>query len=690
MFAHGWLAAAVLLLVAACQAAVLPISAQRTFGHPHEQHQALRLNATQQLLASWDPPLSTRGRFVVDASGKRFPLRAGNWHGASGTYLGSGKITDPANHHAKEVAFQTPLGLDRAHIDDIADGFVALGLNTIRLPFSNEMLHATSLVPDDALLANPQLRGMTPFQVFEACVAALTSRGLAVILNNHTAKSIWCCGLDSNARWNTGQSEAQWQSDWVRIVRHFAPNPRVVGAELYNEVRRDLLQDPTWGGGGDTDWWAASLRAANRIQREASRDMLIVVGGINFVGIPTPYTEHYRPELAPVAQLSHALAIPDKLVYSSHFYAYTGPNATGADAPSGVRDPSYADLTPAQLNATIDRLAAYVATDLSSPQMHYTAPVWISEFGVGRLDNSTKDRDWWEHFVNILVAQELDFAYWPLVGWQKNGTGDGWALLAWDADGSLLAIDDEKKRDWRLPAWQRLIAASSSDSARQAVPQVESWLMLSTAHGSIQQSSTLAPDLRWSPGETKASCPDGWRLVGLSHEARPNGLCTDATFGRNAWRDGQWDVVADERNVMRDWAKGYRKRQCKLEAYAIGYSYDGDGRSAGLVCVTDAEERVRGKQRTVTFDRWDALPEEHGTFKSAGTAGACAHDEVMIGYAFDPADHGGWPAALLCATLEPATGMSAGPSLQIDAGRIYVGSLLSVFLTAWDCMRALL
>jgi hypothetical protein len=34
--------------------------------------------------------------------------------------------------------------------------------------------------------------------------------------------------------------------------------------------------------------------------------------------------------------------------------------------------------------------------------------------------------------------------------------------------------------------------------------------------------------------------------------------------------------------------------------------------------------------------------------------------------------------------------MSAGPSLQIDAGRIYVGSLLSVFLTAWDCMRALL
>lgn len=35
--------------------------------------------------ADWTAPLSTRGRWIVDADGDRFKLRSGNWHGASGT-----------------------------------------------------------------------------------------------------------------------------------------------------------------------------------------------------------------------------------------------------------------------------------------------------------------------------------------------------------------------------------------------------------------------------------------------------------------------------------------------------------------------------------------------------------------------------------------------------------------------------
>lgn len=48
----------------------------------------------------WTPPLSTRGRWIVDADGDRFKLRSGNWHGASGTWNGSGDAEDDANHHA--------------------------------------------------------------------------------------------------------------------------------------------------------------------------------------------------------------------------------------------------------------------------------------------------------------------------------------------------------------------------------------------------------------------------------------------------------------------------------------------------------------------------------------------------------------------------------------------------------------
>lgn len=187
----------------------------------------------RDLLDSWSPPLTTRGRYVVDANGKRFRFAGGNWHGASGTYLGDGSIDDPANHHAGEVAYQTVLCLDRVAIDDIVQGFIDLGVNTVRLPFSNEMIHTTDVVPDKALTANPQLKNKTPLEIYDAAVEALTKRGIAVILNNHTNKNRWCCGVDGNERWNTGQTTEEWVDDWILMVKRYKDNARVVGADLY-------------------------------------------------------------------------------------------------------------------------------------------------------------------------------------------------------------------------------------------------------------------------------------------------------------------------------------------------------------------------------------------------------------------------------------------------------------------------
>lgn len=66
---------------------------------------ATALHASRRDVPAWTPPLSTRGRYVVDANGNRFKLKGGNWHGASGTYTGSGDINDDANHHANENAY---------------------------------------------------------------------------------------------------------------------------------------------------------------------------------------------------------------------------------------------------------------------------------------------------------------------------------------------------------------------------------------------------------------------------------------------------------------------------------------------------------------------------------------------------------------------------------------------------------
>jgi hypothetical protein len=111
------------------------------------------------------------------------------------------------------------------------------GINSVRLPFSTEMVRDTRAVQDDWVTANPQLRGKTPLEIYDAVVDALTARGFAVILNNHTNKSRWCCSVnDQNERWNESQTDAEWADMWLLMVRRYKDNKRVVGADLYNEV----------------------------------------------------------------------------------------------------------------------------------------------------------------------------------------------------------------------------------------------------------------------------------------------------------------------------------------------------------------------------------------------------------------------------------------------------------------------
>jgi hypothetical protein len=49
--------------------------------------------------------------------------------------------------------------------------------------------HDSSIVDDAWVAANPQLEGMTPLQVYDAVITALTARGFAEIINNHTNES---------------------------------------------------------------------------------------------------------------------------------------------------------------------------------------------------------------------------------------------------------------------------------------------------------------------------------------------------------------------------------------------------------------------------------------------------------------------------------------------------------------------
>ncbi|MFJ7967649.1 glycoside hydrolase family 5 protein [Streptomyces sp. NPDC096324] len=598
--------------------------------------------ATTVAAETWKAPLSTRGRYIVDADGNRFRLKSANWDGAQGSWTGSGGKDDPANQHAGQNSYGIPLGLDRVTLPQLLDDFHRLGINSIRLPFSNEMIHSTTPVPDAAVTANPGLRGRTPLQVYDAVVAALTRGGFAVILNNHTNTSRWCCGVDGNERWNSSQSTQQWADDWVFMARRYAGDPRVVGADLYNEVRRDVLDDPNWGLGDAHDWYAAAQLAADRILSEANRNLLIVIEGINWTGIPVDGFAHGRPTLTPARNLSHTLVAAHKLVYSAHFYGYTGPNHSGATGIGETHDARYQDLSRDQLNQVLNDQAFFVSSEANQ---HFTAPVWISEFGIGSGETGTAARTWFGNITDYFADHDVDFAYWPLVGWEGH---DDWSLLRYDTSGNRYGILDQS--DWRGTAWNRLMTAPTRTGAVDAVPSRN---MLATDHGDYVQSLRVRASGDWNSGASKATCPDGERLIGLGHSG-VRALCTDVSTGDLRSSADTQTVVTDERHVPSggDWASGYTKLQCPSGNFLIGYSRRG-GRTSAALCVPAATS-LAGAGRTVWFDRSDNRPAgaAGGDFANGDYKGQCADDEYAAGIAFTTrfgASQG--PAALLCRKL---------------------------------------
>ncbi|KAJ6460048.1 cellulase [Mycena vitilis] len=589
----------------------------------------------------WTGPLSTRGRYVVDANGNRFRLQGGNWHGASGTWTGSGDINNDTNHHAGENAHTMPLGLQYVPIDQIIDSFVELGVNTIRLQFSNQMLHDTTPVQDAWVAANPQFKGMTPLQVYDAVIKALTDRGIAVIVNNHTNTSIWCCGIDGNERWNESQDFNTWVSDWLLVVNRYSSNKRVVGADLYNEVRRDILTDPDWGNGDNADWQNASQLVADQIQ-QVNPDILIIVEGINWIGLPVDGLPHSRPTLTPVSNLSHTLLVSHKLVYSAHFYSYTGPNHSGATGIGETTDPRYRDLSRADLFAVMNSSASYVALNA---EMHYTAPVWMSEFGVaGRGDTLAADLSWFQNYIDWLVQTDADFAFWPLVGYLNNGTGNGWALMNWDVNGVRTGLFDGD--DWRAPAWKELIA--DTGGAAGQIVSVPEWKMLTLDNGDFVKSlAVLKNQGDFDSGASKAVCPDNLRLIGLSHGAT-RGLCTDVSFGALWAANRTVEVVFDERHVVNDWASGYTKYTCAAGYFVSGWAIR--GAKVSTVMCAQASQALGATGRTVWFDQGDNRADTlGGDFANGQYKGSCAADEYIGGVAFTTRiGSNGAPAAILC------------------------------------------
>ncbi len=558
-------------------------------------------------------PLSTDGRYIVDRDGQRFKVQAVNWYGA---------------HLVGEIVG----GLDQQSLAHIVNLIKDFGFNAVRLPFSNTMLRTTQPVSADAVRANPQLQNLSPLQVFDATVEALTAAGIVVFLNNHSTYSEWCCGYDANGLWihsgspdKMDQNLSQWENDWLMLIERYKNNKAVVAADLRNEVRTGKLGDtilpqiPNWGRGDQNDWHKAAEDLGRKILA-VNPDILIVVEGINWWGTIPLLGSGSRPHLMPVRDRPVHLPGNNKLVYAAHNYTHIGPEHNGNASVS--KGPLYSELGTEALRQTLDKEWGFV----SEPGQFYTAPVWVSEFGAARDNASELDKAWFRDLITYMIDKDLDFAYWPL-----NHESYGLVSADWSK-----TLDD----DWRIPEMKRLMAAKGFEGT----PREVHYSQLDIRRGNDQQNSFRED---WLLGANKGTCPDTMRLAGMSQDHRA--LCTDEASAE-LLKPAPLTVVAVSESsslAQGDWASGFTKYECPPQQMVLGFSKHYWG-SSGILC-SPAQRPLSSSCTTRWFDREDGRGSvKGGDFASGSRKGQCADHEYVAGLA----QRDGKASALLCCSID--------------------------------------
>lgn len=317
------------------------------------------------------PPLRTQGRDIVDANGTRVKLASISWYGASDELF-------------------VPGGLEVQHRDAIAAVIRRMGFNSVRLPYSDEMVRSNPVVPDSLLAANRDLLGFSALGVFRAVVDSLTRAGLAVVVNNHITKARWCCDwAPCDLTWTNSvlgsmcrvsQTEDAWIDNWATVMRPHVDNPLVVGADLRNEPRG------LFGAAGWALWATAAERAAERLLA-MQPGWLIVVEGIASAN-----------DLSRARDRPISLSVPHRVVYSAHVYGWSG---WGSLDTYWTR--SYEDFA-----ADMRKNWAFLLDPDTPP-----APVWIGEIGAPERPNEG-DANYWTNLVRFLKETDVGFAYWAL------------------------------------------------------------------------------------------------------------------------------------------------------------------------------------------------------------------------------------------------------------------------------------
>jgi endoglucanase len=327
------------------------------------------------------------GAQILDANGKPVRIAGINWYGF--------ETTDLVAHGLNVQDYKTILQTIKNN-----------GYNTIRIPFSNQMVESP-IVPgyiqytNSSGPINADLQGLNSLQILDAIIAQAGQIGLRVILDNHRSEA----GNSSEASglWYTdAYPESAWINDWTALATRYKGNTTVIGMDVRNEPHNANSGGACWScGTAANDWHLAAARAGNAILAVNS-SLLIFVEGTDAIG-----NDYYfwGGQLAGVASAPVTLNVANQLVYSAHDYG-----------PKEYPQPWFNGATYTSLVSVWRSHWGYIAEQ-------GIAPVWVGEFGTPNADSDAQDTtsgsqgQWFSGLVQYLTATPvISWTYWALNG----------------------------------------------------------------------------------------------------------------------------------------------------------------------------------------------------------------------------------------------------------------------------------
>src|SRR5262245_1370604 len=262
----------------------------------------------------------TSGNQIIDANNRTVRIAGINWYGF--------ETTDGVVH-----------GLWAQDYHAILNAIKSNGYNTIRLPYSNQMVESP-VIPSNISYANgtgpinTDLKGLNSLQVMDKIITAAGADGLRVVLVNHRSEA--GNSAEANGLWYTSAyPESAWINDWLALVKRYATfkdaigNPIVVGVDLRNEphlVANGSHTGSCWTGDSASNgcptsnsaqnWPAAAQRAGNAILA-ANPSLLIIVEGTDCYNGDCDW---WGGNLEGVKSNPVVLNVANRLVYSPHDY----------------------------------------------------------------------------------------------------------------------------------------------------------------------------------------------------------------------------------------------------------------------------------------------------------------------------------------------------------------------------------